>query len=198
LPAGFNNGVVLKMPAVTDPGAASASGELIFGVGTQANNALPANATQVYLGVDYANHPNSYLNVSTFYKGQTYPGSYLDTGTNGLFFNDLSTPACGTTASPSPWYCPAQSMPVSAVVSNGDNPALNPVTVSFQIGNAEALFSTQNTAFSDLAGTSGSSSVGPASFAWGMPFFYGRQVFLSLWDITHPQNNPPWYAWAPL
>lgn len=196
LPAAYNNGVVLKMPAVTDPGAATASGELIFGLNTVANNAVPAGATQVVLGTN-PNNMASYLNVTTRYNGSTYLSSYLDTGTNGLFFTDNTIARCtGAT-----WYCPQNTLSVSAVISDGDNPALNPVNVSFQIGNAEALFSTNNTAFHDAAGAppaSANAQPGAAlSFAWGMPFFYGRQVYLSIWQQAGAVNAP-WYAWAPL
>jgi hypothetical protein len=35
------------------------------------------------------------------------------------------------------------------------------------------------------------------TFAWGMPFFYGKQVYLSIWEQAGSVNGP-WYAWAPL
>lgn len=190
LPAAFNNGVVLKMPAVTDPGAASASGELVFGLDSLPNNSVPASATKVFLGVDYVNHYASYLNLSTRFNGSTYQSSYLDTGTNGLFFNDAAQPRCAG----STWYCPKSTLGVSAVLSDGDNPLRNPVTVGFQIGNAEALFSTSNTAFQSLAGAAPTGSV---AFAWGMPFFYGRQVYLSIWQQAGSLAGP-WVAWTPI
>jgi len=196
LPTAYNNGVVLKMPAVIDPGAATASGELIFGLDTVqgqtglSDNHLPPQATKVVLGTDWQNQPDSYLNVTTRYGSTTYRSSYLDTGTNGLFFTDTTlTPCTGST-----WYCPRSTLNPSAVISDGDNPALNPVTVNFQIGNAEALFSTNNTAFQDAAGTTPGAAT---SFAWGMPFFYGRQVYLSIWQQVGALTAP-WYAWVPL
>ena len=54
----YSSGVVLAMPAVTDPGAVSAAGELVFGVNTvaasstQSSNMVPPGATRVLLGVD--------------------------------------------------------------------------------------------------------------------------------------------------
>jgi hypothetical protein len=62
------------------------------------------------------------------------------------------------------------------------------------VGNAEALFSTSNTAFSDAAGAA---PTGSTSFAWGMPFFYGKRVYMSIWDISGP-TVAPWYAWTAL
>ncbi|NVO07212.1 MAG: DUF3443 family protein, partial [Rhodoferax sp.] len=188
LPAAYNNGVVLKMPAVTDPGAATASGELVFGLNSLPNNTLPATARKVFLGVDYLNRPDSYLNVTTRFNGQSYASSYLDTGTNGLFFSDAAQIRCqGTT-----WYCPAGTQNLNAQLSDGDNPLANAVTVAFQLANAEALFSTNNTAFS---GAAGAAPAGSVSFAWGMPFFYGKSVFLSIWQQAGALSGP-WYAWT--
>jgi len=208
LPTPYNNGVVLKMPAVTNPGAATATGVLILGVGTVANNMVPGNAQRVYLGTDYTNHPDSYLRATTRFNGVDFLDSYLDTGTNGLFFTDSSITRCTANV----WYCPASVLNVSATISDGDNPTLNPVGVNFQIGNAEALFSTNNTAFSGAAGptpppTSSAPATTAKTFAWGMPFFYGRKVYLTVsrLNTTHnpsantpPLSPPPWNAWAPL
>jgi hypothetical protein len=205
LPAPYNNGVVLKMPAIPDSqpvGAATAGGELIFGIDTvggpdvHSNNLMPATATKVYLGVDPVNLPDAYLNVSTritggLTAGLRFASSYLDTGTNGLFFNDGSVPLC---AAGNAWYCPPGARNASAVLSDGDQPAQDPVFVAFQVGNAEALFSTQNTAFANAAGAA---PPGSTTFAWGMPFFYGRQVYLSIWQQAGALDGP-WYAWTGL
>ena len=40
-----NNGTVIRLPALSAGGQAGVAGELVFGVGTQQNNALPANPT---------------------------------------------------------------------------------------------------------------------------------------------------------
>jgi hypothetical protein len=209
-----NNGVILVMPAVTNPGAASASGELIFGIGTQGaqgNNQLPAGIRKVFLGLDSVGAAyDSYLNISTQYSGSIYVSSYLDTGTNGLFFDSPNSPVKLCTGGS--WYCPSSILATSAKLWDGGVPLPVPpllpdplfipaVDVPFQIGNAEALFSTRNTAFSDAAGAAPS---GSTSFAWGMPFFYGKKVYMSIWDISiplslplaNPQSNPAWYAWT--
>ena len=213
----YNNGVVLKMPAVAFPGAASASGELIFGLdsvsdtASESGNRVPANARRIYLGVDGYAKPDSYLNVTTVFNGRTYLSSYLDTGTNGLFFDDtvLRNALCVGAV----WYCPTapqSTLALNAVISDAEtvdaiyNPNLDPllwphpapqsVDVNFQLSNAEVLFSTSNTAFSDVAGTAPQGSI---AFAWGMPFFYGKQVYLSIWKQAG-SLVAPWYAWAPL
>jgi hypothetical protein len=200
----YNTGMVLAMPAVTNPGAATASGELIFGVDTVtggaglSNNTVPTGVTKVMLGMDSspANLP-SYLNITTqLLRGanvQTFISSYLDTGTNGLFFQDGSPspiPRCvGST-----WYCPTSNLTLDAILSDGGS-ATNAVPLRFQVGNAEALFSTSNSAFGDAAGAPPANSTD--AFSWGMPFFYGRRVYMSIWDITNDIGTP-WYAWSAL
>lgn len=195
-----NNGVILAMPKVTNPGAATASGELIFGINTRGNNQLPPALRKVFLGLDSVGAAyDSYLNITTQYGGTTYISSYLDTGTNGLFFDSPGSPV--KPCAGGVWYCPTSILAVSAKLWDGGTSELNPVTVPFQIGSADGLFSTFNTAFSDLAGAAPS---GSTSFAWGMPFFYGKKVYMSIWDITvplslplaDPQTNPAWYAWT--
>jgi hypothetical protein len=216
-----NNGVVLALPAVSFPGAATATGELIFGIDTSAsdpgatNNVRPLSATPVLLGTNASNR--SYLNVTTAYSGLNVTNSYLDTGTNGLFFSDNSSPMIALCAG-NTWYCPFNSLPKAAIICDGDNRNLpqiplpfcdvsnslqSKVAVSFTIDNAEAVFSTTNTAFAGLAGAP--SGVG-TTFAWGLPFFYGRRVFLSIWQPSKaggPSSPPcspgkPCYAWETL
>jgi hypothetical protein len=208
--ANYNNGVVLAMPAVTDPGAAAASGELIFGVDSIAGSSVlsnntvpsgPSGARKVFLGVNTGNMA-AYLNITTQLtlggSVQTFASSYLDTGTNGLFFNDSSATPIARCAG-STWYCPKSAMTLSAALSDGGSTLLPPasvvsVGVVFQVGNAEALFSTSNTAFSDAAGAA---PTGSTAFAWGMPFFYGKRVYMSIWDLKVGSAGP-WYAWTAL
>jgi hypothetical protein len=192
----YRTGVVLAMPAVTTPGAVSASGELIFGVDTLSNNTVPLSAQKVLLGVNTSNM-DSYLNITTRVTlggtVQIFTSSYLDTGTNGLFFTDTSPSPIARCAG-STWYCPKSELSLNALLSDGGNTGFNSVNVPFQVGNAEALFSTSNSAFGDAAGAA---PTGSTSFAWGMPFFYGKKVYMSIWDITGAVVAP-WYAWTAL
>jgi hypothetical protein len=215
LPAPYNNGVLLKMPAIpaNNPGAQTAKGELILGIDV---NNLPPN--RVDLGTDTSRI--SYLSIKTLYKGQTFENSYLDTGTNGMFFHDASITACDLTQAAtltvlSYWYCPATTLTgLTAILSDGDRmppanptdpvrPPNPPVAVAFQIANYARLSLTNNTAFSDLAGAVNAS--GPANtyvadtqtFAWGLPFFYGKQVYMSIWQQPGSPDGP-WYAWTAL
>lgn len=209
LHADFNNGFVLVMPAVTDPGAATATGEMIFGVDKNSgpdihtNNTVPTTgATRVKLGTDNRGDFASYLNITTQFNGRVYLNSYLDTGTNYLRFTDDSIPLCLLDAIS---YCRKATSNLSATIYDGSSALVNPVPVLFQVGNSDDLIVTSNTAFSSLAAAV-TTGVAPApvvkdytTFAWGMPFFYGKKVYMSIWDITGP-IVAPWYAWtaAPL
>jgi len=75
--SGDNNGVIVELPAVTGT-AATLSGNLIFGIGTQSNNALPSNTAVLQL--------DSNDNFSTVFSGETLPMSFIDSGSNGYFF----------------------------------------------------------------------------------------------------------------
>lgn len=190
-----NNGVVLALPAVPYPGASKVTGELIFGVNTSntdpgaASNMLPGTVSAVALGTN-PTHSASYLNITTTYQGQQISNSYLDTGTNGLFFTDHGLSLCTASS----WYCTFSSSAKQAVLSDGDNPSAHSTPVSFQIDNAEVLFSTSNVAFAGLAGSPPKSG---NTFAWGLPFFYGKRTYLTIWGQADAVSGP-WYAWESL
>lgn len=167
-----NNGVVIDLPAIADAGAASVSGSLIFGIGTQANNTLDGAS------VLKANSTTGF--VQTFSAGQTFAQSYLDSGSNGLFFHDTQLPQCGY------WYCPASTQTASAAIVGTDGASSN---VSFSIGNASALFASGNNAFNDLAGTTSS-----GGFGWGLPFFFGRRVYTAIASRETSAGPGPYYA----
>ncbi|HEX7936872.1 MAG TPA: DUF3443 domain-containing protein, partial [Paraburkholderia sp.] len=166
-----NNGVVIELPAVPDGGAVTVSGSMIFGIDTQANNTL-GNA-----GVLKGNSQTGY--VTTTSGGQTYSQSYLDTGSNGIFYRDTQLPQCGY------WYCPSATQSASATLG-GTNGASN--TVTFEVGNSRALFASPNNAFDNLAGPVGS------GFGWGLPFFFGRRVYTAIASRETSAGPGPYYA----
>ncbi len=49
--------------------------------------------------------------------------------------------------------------------------------VGFEIGNATALFASGNTAFNDIGGPF---PAGSQTFDWGLPFFFGRNLFVAI------------------
>jgi hypothetical protein len=203
LPAGYNNGVVIKMPQIPDTqqGAISATGELILGLDTAANNSVPVGASKVYLGVSDTTS-DSYLGIKTTYNNHVYTNSYLDTGSNGMFFYDASIAACSSKLDQSYWYCPQTPMRnLSADLSDGEPLGRSGYPVQFGVSNKDILLSlSENLAFNTLAGavntlTNGAYVPDTKTFAWGMPFFYGKTVYLSIWEMPGAENGP-WYAWT--
>ncbi|MFA9219347.1 MAG: DUF3443 family protein, partial [Sphingomonadaceae bacterium] len=179
--ASNNNGVLLVLPAVGTAGATSISGSLIFGVGTQTNNAIASET--VYLA-------NSSGNFSTTYNGRTYSASFIDSGSNGYFFNDSTLRSCsGNTG----FYCPASPQSLGAVNTAYDGSSSG--TVSFNIVNASNLGSAISAA--QIGGTLSASSSAALgnTFDWGLPFFYGRRVFVVLEGSNTSRGSGPYWAY---
>lgn len=184
-----NNGTLVVLPAVPDAGASRVRGRLVFGIGTQANNQLGAHTNVLHVDPDPA-HDASYLYVSTTLAGTTFPTSYIDSGSNGLFFDDpLAMASCaGTGGSAGNWYCPSALAQRNAEITDVYGTR---APVAFAIGNASALFSTANVAFANLGGSPGSAN--PGAFVWGLPFFYGRTVYTAIWGQPLATGGP-WYG----
>ncbi len=176
-----NNGVIIKLPAVSAP-EASLSGSLIFGIGTQSNNAL-GSATV------YATDANA--NFVTTFKNQPYPTSFIDSGSNGLYF--LNATITGIPVCPSPdtfFYCPSSTQNLSAVNQGANGSGSG--TVNFSVANANSLFQSNPNAFvfGNLAGPNSL-----AGFDWGLPFFYGRHVFTAIEGRSTPGGTGPYWAY---
>jgi hypothetical protein len=179
-----NNGVLISMPSVAAGGAATAAGSLIFGIGTQTNNAL--GSAQVYGVTD-----EGYF--TTTYNGTQFSNSFIDTGSNAYYFLDSGTLGGIECADNPGWYCPSTTLTFN-VTNAGTNGTSGPV--SFNIENADALFNTGFAAFNDLGGDSGTS---PSTdyFDFGMPFFFGRNVFVGIAGQTVTGvTNAPYGFWA--
>ncbi len=174
--SGDNNGVIISLPSIPAAGAASVTGAMIFGIGTQGNNGL-GNAHVIRV------NPNDGT-FTTFWNSTTFTESFIDSGSNGLFFASGIT-ACSSAAG---FYCPASTQNFSAMNQGTSGPAS---TVSFQVANAESMFSAHPTfsAFASLAGTNSN------GFDWGLPFFYGRDVFTAIEGRNTPAGPGPYVAY---
>jgi hypothetical protein len=175
-----NNGVLVQFPAVPNGGSLTADGFLIFGIGTQSNNGL--GSSTVYPVPDTGD-------FTTIFNGTNFPGSFIDSGSNGLFFLSTATTGIPTCAKPNDtWYCPTPSPDNLTAVNQGSDLQSGPTT-HFSIENTNTLFSTNNTAFSTLGGPN------PGAFDWGMSFFYGRDVFTAIENMTTPGGMGPYFAY---
>jgi Protein of unknown function (DUF3443) len=172
-----NNGVIISLPSIPAVGAFSASGFMIFGIGTQGNNGL-GNAQVIPLD------PNAGT-FTTIFNASTYGRSFIDSGSNALYFAS-AIPACGTPD----FDCPASTQNLSAT-NQGTNGL--PSIVNFQVANANTLFNSNPNffAFDNLAGPNSDAT----SFDWGLPFFFGRNVFTAIEGQSTPAGFGPYMAY---
>ena len=174
-----NNGVIIELPAVSGA-EATVSGSLVFGIGTQSNNGL--GSATVY------NADPSTLNFNTSFNGTNYSDTaFIDSGSNGYFFNDSSIPTCSSSAD---FFCPTSMLNLSATTQGFTS---GTGTVNFSVANADTLFTDfpNDAAFGDLAGPASSQ----AYFDWGLPFFYGRNVYTAIEGATAPGGTTPYWAY---
>jgi Protein of unknown function (DUF3443) len=177
-----NNGVIVQMPSVASGGAATVSGSLIFGIDTQSNNASNAAGTETVLTVD----DEDYLTVS--FNGTSYTQGFIDSGSNGIYFNDTALPVC-TQSGLTDFYCPSSTESLSATLTGSNGVT---ATADFSIANTETLFSNNTFAvFPDLGGTFPGST---QSFDLGMPFYYGRRVATVIEGDTTTVGTGPYFA----
>ncbi len=171
-----NNGVIVELPAVTGA-EASVNGSLIFGIGTQSNNGL---GSATVFGTD------DFGDFTTTYQGTQYP-SFLDSGSNAIYFLDTTTTGLPVCLDISFLYCPAT--PESFTVTNtGSNEAT--ANLTFTVGNADLLTSNLNNAVvNDLAGPN------TGQFDFGLPFYFGRNVFTAIVGKSTPGGTGPYMAY---
>lgn len=190
-----NNGVIVELPAVSGA-EASVNGSLVFGIGTESNNQLASSATIFTLTCD---------EFTTKFSGNSYgpgsscsgPGSFIDSGSNGLFFPDASIPTCPNQTSAgdlSSWYCPSSTESLSATNSGANGSSKS---TPFSVANAESLFTNSST--DTDAAMAGLAGVNPSGygFDWGLPFFYGVNVYVTIDGQSMPSGAPraPWWAY---
>lgn len=181
-----NNGVIIQLDSVTGA-QTSVSGSLIFGIGTQSNNAL-GSATV------YAVDPGL-GNFTTKFNGITYSDqAFLDTGSNAIYFlgpNTTNIPICTDATF---WYCPTTTQNLTATNQAFGGGASGPV--DFIVGNADTLTANENdAAVNGLAGPSDSTPTFMFAFDWGLSFFYGRKVYTSIEGQNTPAGTGPYIAY---
>jgi hypothetical protein len=173
-----NNGSLIQLPPLVAGGSQTAQGTLIFGIGTQLNNAQ--TGVTVY-GV------NSAGMFTSTYNNTAYPGA-LSSGANANYFLTSAItgiPNCNTTA----YYCPSsqQTFSVTNAGTNGTS-----ASASFPVDNGDTLIQSGKFAFSTLGGPGGNRTAG---FVFGIPLFYGRNVFTALSGASTPGGIGPYFAY---
>jgi hypothetical protein len=183
--ASDNNGVILQLPAIDAGGAATANGSLIFGIDTESNNAL---GSATVLTVDSASGE-----FVTHFNNQSYGFSLFDSGSTALFFDDSALAQC-TAPNYAGYYCPATVQNFTATVQGAGSGAGVTGTVAFSVANATSLLnlSTTTVAFRNLAAIN---PLGASYFTWGLPFFYGRSVYVAIEGQSTSAGTGPFEAY---
>ena len=180
-----NNGTILSMNAMTSTSANYVAGTLIFGVDTQLNN-VSANTNTILLDSE------GYL--TTQFNYNTYANSFIDSGSNGDFFNvnaHFPISALVQCSDSSGFYCPVTQQTFNAAIS-GQTGSTSNVNITFKVDNAKNLYGTAGiAAINNLAGTGGDYS----SFDWGLPFFYGRSVYNVVSGQKTTKGTGPYVGW---
>jgi hypothetical protein len=181
-----NNGSIIVLPSVAAAGATTLSGSLIFGIDTESNNASGAETVLTLDGNG---------DFTTTFNSASLNTSFIDSGSNGLYFDDSSITVC-TNTNFTGFYCPAGTLSFTATLTGaGTAPATT--TATFSVADAETLNGTY-TVLPELAGqftTSGTSMTSSATtFDWGLPFFYGRRVANALENHHTSLASGPYVA----
>jgi hypothetical protein len=181
-----NNGIIITLPAVAAAGAATVTGTMIFGIDTESNN---ASGSQTILTLD------GYGDFTTAFNGQSLKQSFLDTGSNGLYFPDSSLTMC--TGTDTDFYCPSSGQSLTATLTGQNDLSSN---VSFGVANAQTLGqdAASLVAFANLAGpyptTTDPGSSATGTFDWGLPFYYGNTVYSAFYGGTTSVGSGPYVA----
>ena len=163
-----NNGFAIQMDSVSNAGAATAKGKMIFGLGTRSNNQFPALRV---LATNSLGLLNGELRANGILMRGNYESTFLDTGSNGIYF-DSYLPTCGL-GKYVDFYCPIKDIDFTVVIANA---FAAQVRGSFTLSNGAALLQKGNSALPTLGGALSA----PGLLDLGLPFFYGKTVVIGI------------------
>ena len=182
-----NNGVVLSLPAIPASGQKTVNGTLYFGIGTESNN-QPGQVTTYRANSDTSTE--DYLSINTIYQdisGQDISGpGFFDSGGPAYFFSS-SIPLCSNGV----YYCPPKTLLEHAKNESVDGSASG--TVNFQVANFDK-FNPNKAAFNNF-GLNFDGDTTYKGMLWGLPFFFGRTVYLGIDGSPSPLGTGPYIAY---
>lgn len=170
----FNNGVMLSMSAVSSAnGSSSVTGGMTLGIDGVAGTptAGSPDGTNYATGVTVFSASTSIF-FKTTYNGTTYSSSFIDSGSNFWNFPDNSITQCTDG-----FYCatahsltatPKGNLGTCTIVGTG---TVTCNAVTFNIDNANTVLNFNNDSYNNVG------VYYSGGFDWGMPFYYGRNIF---------------------
>jgi hypothetical protein len=170
-----NNGIVITLGS---PSGGTASGTMTFGLGTQSDNAVGSSATKLTT--------DGYGDLTGALSSTAYATSFLDTGSNGLYFNAPSSVSLPTCSDDTDFYCPTSTVTMAGTLT-GENGSSS--TISVAVANADTLYATNGYALADLGGPFGYTGY----LDLGLPFFFGRTIYFGF-DLSSTTGTSPYVA----
>jgi hypothetical protein len=180
-----NNGVVIQLPTLPEAQNTAVNGVIVFGVGATAGS-LPGNVTVFQLNPGNATFTAHYNNTDL-------SSSFIDAGSNGWYFPNQA-PMLATCPSPNTtFYCPTPNGSAMLSTTIHDFFASTVLaTVNFTVYDFSQL-TNSTVAASGLAGLSSTSL--PNSFDFGLPFFFGKSVYVGFEGSTLGGQTGPAFAY---
>jgi hypothetical protein len=190
------NGLAVTLPAVaTASSLVNPLGTLIFGVNTQSDNQTSTTVPHTYLTDNAGDFNSTLVSVTGGYTVSStilYYNSFVDSGSNGIYLPGTNIPTDPTYSWFTPTNAASSSLPADVVLVSATQQGTDPNTlaptgyknsVQFDIANANTVLfnSATATAFDGLGASSSgdlTSSVGGVD--WGLPFFFGKSVFVGI------------------
>lgn len=170
-----NNGTILALPSVPQPGVPTLTGTLTFGIDTQADNAL--NASHI-LALTRSNSSLGPGMLTATYNGKQLTQSFLDSGSTEYFFIDSSLAAC-TQKYLTAFYCPSAPLDLSPQLTATDGTT---ASGAFTLYNPNNVLGTSNVA--PGLGVNPTLVTPPLPFAnsfdFGIPFYFGKTVYTAI------------------
>lgn len=184
-----NNGIVIDLPAINT--TSTPSGETVslegyayLGINTQSNNTVSPSSVKVFAS-------DSQEDIQSTFNGSTLT-AFVDTGSNGLFFNYSGIPDCSTVNSSfAGFFCPANNSVVNgltATILPAAGLGTTTATATFGIGNAVDMYDAGYRVSYLIGGNGGQ------IFDWGLPFFIGRKVYLGMENKSSSLGTGSYYA----
>ncbi len=174
------NGIVFQLPAISASGAATASGTVTFGVGTQSDNSVSGYTV---IPLDSVGH------MTATAGGTSYTSSYIDSGSS-MYGGPFNVPYNSSTNFFSPTSL--QQIPIVLTANSGTSTTSYSSTVDLASYSSLNL-SPSLVAFNDV----GMYVPSTTSLALGLPFFFGKTIAWVFQGKSSSAGTGPLNAIAP-
>ncbi|MBS0316644.1 MAG: DUF3443 family protein [Proteobacteria bacterium] len=163
--AADNNGTLVTLPGGV---AKQATGLLVLGIGTRANNALPGGSAQL------ATDGQGYF--TSVFNGNTLTKSFIDSGSSANFMptsGNLSLPDCSGALAGSGYLCPPTT---ATLVAQNSGAAGTQANANVLVVNAQSAIAGNPGGYVIPGLAADSGTVGANSLDLGASFFLGRTI----------------------